>query len=73
MADCADAGCDAFKEPGYSILAHFLTDLKKETGEEYFYLGGAEDLQVRTVSGPYRIEEYDGSESVIEPDGQVWW
>ena len=29
-------------------------------------------LKIAEVSGPYRIEEYDGSESVIEPDDYDW-
>jgi len=29
-------------------------------------------LAIAEVSGPYRIDEYDGSESVVEPDGYDW-
>ena len=29
-------------------------------------------LAIEEVSGPYRIDEYDGSESVVEPDGYDW-
>jgi hypothetical protein len=29
-------------------------------------------LSIAEVSGPYRIDEYDGSESVVEPDGYDW-
>ena len=29
-----------------------------------FYTGGASDLELQYVDGPYCIEEYDGSESV---------
>jgi hypothetical protein len=30
------------------------------------------DLRIATVSGPYRIEEYDGSEAVMEPGNYEW-
>lgn len=30
------------------------------------------DLKIATVYGPYRIDEYDGSETVVQPDDQVW-
>jgi hypothetical protein len=29
-------------------------------------------LLVKYVSGPYRIENYDGSETVMEPDDYEW-
>lgn len=37
------------------------------------YCGGVESLEVRTVSGPFRIDEYDGSESLIQSSEEVWW
>ena len=30
------------------------------------------DLSIATVSGPYRIQEYDGSETVMEPGNYKW-
>ena len=30
------------------------------------------DLKIATVSGPYRIEEYDGSETIMEPNSYKW-
>lgn len=32
----------------------------------YVYMGGWENIKVGTVSGPFRIEEYDGYESIEE-------
>jgi hypothetical protein len=29
-------------------------------------------LAIEEVSGPYRIDEYDGFETVKEPDGYDW-
>lgn len=37
------------------------------------YYGGVTDLVVREVSGRYRINEYDGSESLVEESEEVWW
>jgi hypothetical protein len=34
--------------------------------------GSYAKLAIAEVSGPYRIDEYDGRETVIEPDGYDW-
>ena len=34
--------------------------------------GDCAKLAIAEVSGPYRIDEYDGSESVQQPDGYDW-
>ena len=37
------------------------------------YTGGLRDATVETVNGPYKIDEYDGSETLVEQsDGEVW-
>ncbi len=38
------------------------------TNEEYFYPGGEKDLEVSwlTPNTQFRIDEYDGSESIVE-------
>lgn len=37
------------------------------------YWGGLGQAEVTTVNGPYKIDEYDGSESVIESScGELW-
>ena len=37
------------------------------------YWGGLRQAKVTTVSGPYMIDEYDGSESVVEQaNGDPW-
>jgi hypothetical protein len=47
-------------------LGKFITGWIAKFGDQDIpYLGGARDLQVMTVDGPFRIEEYDGSESVV--------
>ena len=41
--------------------------------EEYFASGGETDLLITEIKGNrYRIEEYDGWESVVEPDDIDW-
>lgn len=42
-------------------------------GESLPYLGGADNLATATVSGPYRVEDYDGNETVVEPGDGEWW
>jgi len=72
-----EAPCyDQFEEPGRSVLQQFVHDYNKTHDAEpddYVCLLGAEDLIVREVSGPYRIDEYDGAESVVEASGETWW
>lgn len=52
-------------EPG-SVLEQFHKDLIAKFGDEagMMYLGGARDLAVAEVDGPFRVEEYDGNESI---------
>lgn len=39
----------------------------------HYYLGGFRDAEVVEVTGPYRIEEYDGNESIVTPRNQGPW
>ena len=48
------------------ILAQVVEELGKKAN------GLGSDLRITEVFGPYRIEEYDGFESVIEPDDYEW-
>ena len=41
-----------------------IVKMKQDLELSSFYCGGASDLVVQSVAGPYRINEYDGSESV---------
>jgi hypothetical protein len=47
-----------------------LVQVVEELGEEAD--GDCAKLAIAEVSGPYRIDEYDGSESVKQPDGYDW-
>jgi hypothetical protein len=48
------------------ILVQVVEELGEEADGDYAKLAIAE------VSGAYRIDEYDGSESVKQPDGYDW-
>lgn len=41
-----------------------VKQMEKDLDLDGFYMGGADNLIVVAVDGPYRIDEYDGSERV---------
>ncbi len=41
-------------------------------GKDYVCVLGAGDLRIADVSGPFRIDEYDGSERVQQADAEDW-
>jgi hypothetical protein len=45
-------------------------EIERELGAEYVYLGGVSDLEIEwlPIGTRFRIEEYDGSESVTTAD-----
>lgn len=51
-----------------------LAEAKWNAGEGYFYAGGARNLTVEwlPIGTRFQIEEYDGFESLIVADEQVW-
>lgn len=54
----------SFKLDEVSLDHPLVTQMKEDLGLDYFYTGGAADLEIQEVDGPYRIDEYDGYESV---------
>jgi hypothetical protein len=56
----------------YHIPRHnpILVQVVEELGEKAN--GSWSELCIEEVDGPYRIEEYDGNETVVEPDGYDW-
>jgi hypothetical protein len=53
-----------------TVVAQFVDDFKaKFPNESLPYMGGLRDLETMTVHGEVKIEEYDGSESVLERGG----
>jgi hypothetical protein len=56
----------------YDIPRHnpILVQVVEELGDKAD--GMCAKLAIAEVSGPYRIDEYDGSERVVEPDGYDW-
>lgn len=51
-----------------------VPDLQTKYGWEYFYTGGADDLQVVWIEQGqrFRIHEYDGSEHVVLEQDEEW-
>lgn len=48
------------------ILVQAVEELGSKAGGSFAY------LKIAEVSGPYRIEEYDGAETVYEPGDYEW-
>lgn len=63
---------DGDAKPKHSALKQFVKEARERFSEDYVCLGGAKQLCVTEVSGPFRIDEYDGRESVIEASDQDW-
>lgn len=62
------------KDREFQKLVEELEDIMEKRFGVNFYTGGSRDLVVRKVDGPYMIEEYDGSESVLErEDADLWF
>lgn len=61
-------------EPG-TPLAEFVARLVAKHGPDaqHVYLGGASGLKVETVDGPFRVDEYDGSESIVLAAREEWF
>ena len=51
----------------------FIRRAWEVNGRRLPYFGGVGQLRVERVSGPYRIEDYDGHESVVMPGCGEWW
>jgi len=56
----------------HNITRHdpILVQVVEELGDKAN--GMCAKLAIEEVSGPYRIDEYDGNETVVEPDGYDW-
>jgi hypothetical protein len=70
----ANAELGSEDEPG-TPLAEFIKRLVAKYGEgaQHAYLGGARDLRVAVVKEPFRIDEYDGSESIVLASQEQWF
>lgn len=42
-------------------------------GLETPYLGGRDGLTVESVDGLFKVDEYDGAESIATPGDDDWW
>lgn len=70
------------REPGEVLFEDHpaVQDFLKRMGEKHgpdaecgIYCGGLRDIEVREIHGRFRVEEYDGSESVITRDDDEGW
>ena len=62
-------------EPGTPMHAFDQALRKKhgiESGEEVIYAGGAHGLEVVEVDGPFKVDEYDGSETIVTRNDDIW-
>jgi len=65
---------ERWEEPGASILQQFQDDLNEKFGDDtYFYFGGARGLMVLDVDGQFKVNEYDGHESLDTPGADDWY
>lgn len=70
--DCHDSSYDNNNKKDHPLLLLMREEIKARFGEEYVCVLGANDLIVETVYGPFRVREYDGSESVEVKDDVEW-
>lgn len=59
-------------KPLHPLLQKLQEECKEKFGETYVCVLGARDLEVESVSGPFRVTEYDGNEG-IEYRNEVDW
>ncbi len=57
-----------FEEPGRTILKQYTEDIRNHLGdpEYYHYMGGAENLKVRTVDGPFKISDSESGCEILD-------
>jgi len=56
------------------LVVQMCEEIENLFGEYWApYLGGLDGLYVKTVYSPYRITDYDGSESVTESESNDWF
>jgi hypothetical protein len=58
--------------PDHPALQAFLEEAKEKFGEDNVCCSGAYQPAVAEVSGPFRVDEYDGSESIVEASSHDW-
>lgn len=68
--DCRGEGTN--NGPTHPLLKRLQKECKENFGVDYVCVLGADDLRVGQVSGPFRIKEYDGFESIEHRDDVDW-
>ena len=56
----------------HPALQQFVREAEEKFDQNYVCILGACNLSVAEVSEPFRVDEYDGSESVIESGDETW-
>src|ERR1035437_1732898 len=56
----------------HPLLLLMQEEIKAKFGEDYACVLGADGLIVETVTGPFRVTEYDGSENIQYKDDTDW-
>lgn len=57
----------------HPLLEKLQSECLAQFGQEYVCILGASDLEVVTVNGQVRVEEYDGNESLRYRDDDDGW
>ncbi len=57
----------------HSVVLQMVKEIQEKYNKNYVCLLGLGNLEVESVSGPYKIREYDGAEWVEEKDNEEWW
>lgn len=65
--------CDRKELENHPLIIQLQKEVQEEFNKDYICILGADQLQIITVNGPYRIEDYDGSESVHTTDTYEWF
>lgn len=69
-----EAGLNYVKGFDEEASIAFIKRAQEVNEGRHVYFGGVAQLEVTWVSGKYRIDHYDGSESVrTENDKEDWW
>lgn len=72
IVDFIEAGGE-FTSTDHPLLVALAAECLARFGTDYVCLLGATDLRVWSGEGRVRVEEYDGSESVVTEGEQDWY
>ena len=70
--EIVDHATGSLREEMHPALRQLVREAVEKFGEEHVCVLGADDLEVTEVDGPFRVEECDGNESIVQ-DGPNYW